>query len=109
MLKTAVRLLPLVMALFLFSCSGGGDKFVGNWVGVEDPAATMTVSRSGDAYILTFRGGAAQGGLGTSATGVYKDGALLITRAGLMFNLVMDRDTGYIVTGFRPAHFKKRS
>ncbi len=42
------------LATLFFACNGGGDKFVGRWIGSMDGRAdTFNVSKEGDNYTLS--------------------------------------------------------
>ena len=56
------------MAILFFACKGGGDKFVGRWVGnMQGTSDTFNVVKDGDNYSLTH-GGAKMAGTANGDT-----------------------------------------
>lgn len=65
------------IAIAFFACKGGGDKFVGKWVGsMNGTSDTFNVTKDGDNYSLTDHG--------TKMAGTAKGDTLTVTVGGGM-------------------------
>lgn len=115
-MRTGTRWTTLVMILIAAGCAkepeqpkDTGEQFVGTWVATTDRSAVMHIEKDHDFFIIRFEGNAEGHGLGLdNATGAYKDGALVVRRAGLSFTFSLDAKSGELATGFKPPTFRRR-
>ncbi|MDH7578606.1 MAG: hypothetical protein QHH75_12520 [Bacillota bacterium] len=83
--------LLLLGSIFLVGC-GGGDKFLGEWVNVNDSSDWAKIIRSGNSYIWEDSDG--------KYPAVYKDGILRVS-VGIGEGYVsFDEKTGHLVASY---------
>jgi hypothetical protein len=115
-MKVGMRWAVMVTLVMAAGCGdapnaprSSGEEFVGTWVATNDPRAVMHIEKVQDAFVLSFEGSAQGHGFGRDqATGLFGDGVLEVKRSGLQFTFVLNADSGELVTGFKPATFRRK-